>query len=359
MIIFRYLVKEVVTTLVALTAILLFIFLSNQGIQYLNRAATGHLPGIFVIKLLLLEIPNLLGLLLPLGFYMALMLAYGRLYAESEMTALAAGGYGTNQLLKDSLYMACAVAGVVGILVCWGGAWIAKERAYLLRATGLQTLIQTVMPGRFQSLQDGHVVFYIESMTTHPHMGHHFFLARRHIVEGSTQWQVLWSEKTHAIKDKKSREDYLMLDNGRAYVGVPGLANFKLMEFKTYQIRLPHLADTSSEDIRTRSMSDLLAHFRTDKNTAAELQWRLSIPLMVVMLTLVAVPLSRVAPRAGKYAHIFPALLIFTLYANLMFVGRSWITSGLFPMWVTPLLLHGGMGVLAWVLWKRSQRVMA
>jgi len=69
MIIFRYFAKEVLTTLSALTCILLLIFLSNQFVQYLTRAASGNIPVDVVLRLMMLEIPNLLGLLLPLGFF--------------------------------------------------------------------------------------------------------------------------------------------------------------------------------------------------------------------------------------------------------------------------------------------------
>src|SRR6185312_11366482 len=102
-IIFQYLAKEVLLTLLALTSILLLIFMSNQLVIYLNRAASGIIPGMLVMKLMILELPQLLGLLLPLGFYFALLLAYGRLYAEYEMTVLKACGFSHGQLLKYSL----------------------------------------------------------------------------------------------------------------------------------------------------------------------------------------------------------------------------------------------------------------
>ena len=76
--------------------------MSNQFVQYLNRAASGNIPGMIILKLMMLELPNLMGLLLPLGFYVALLLSYGRLYADSEMTVLRACGYGPMQLIKHS-----------------------------------------------------------------------------------------------------------------------------------------------------------------------------------------------------------------------------------------------------------------
>lgn len=165
MIIFRYLAKEVFVTLISLTSILVLIFLSNQLIQYLNRAASGNIPGLIIMKLMMLELPTLLSLLIPLGFYIALLLAYGRLYAESEMTVLRACGYGPNQLLRHSFLMASGVAVVVAVIMIWGSPLIYVERAKLLKTTGIQTLVQTIMPGRFHAINDGQEVFYVQSMS--------------------------------------------------------------------------------------------------------------------------------------------------------------------------------------------------
>jgi len=85
MIILRYFAKEVISTLSALTSILLLVFLSNQFVHYLMRAAEGQFPGWLVMQLMMLEIPNLLGLLLPLGLFMAILLSYGRLFCLSAM----------------------------------------------------------------------------------------------------------------------------------------------------------------------------------------------------------------------------------------------------------------------------------
>src|SRR3990167_10267451 len=137
MLIFRYLAKEVFITLSSLITILLFIFMSNQFIKYLSRAATGKIPGMLIMKLMMLELPNLLSLLLPLGFYMALLLAYGRLYADSEMTVLQACGYGPGRLLWQSLWMAAGVA-MITCLMMTMSPLVAYERAKLLQTTGIK-----------------------------------------------------------------------------------------------------------------------------------------------------------------------------------------------------------------------------
>lgn len=358
MIIFRYLAKEVFMTLIALTAILMLIFLSNQFVQYLNRAAAGSIPGMVIMKLMMVELPNLMGLLLPLGFYMALLLAYGRLYAESEMTVLRACGYGPKQLFKHSFIMASVVTVIVGVVMIWGSPLIALERAKLLRSTGIQTLIKTIMPGRFHAINSGQEVFYVQSMNRDHTKAEQVFLAKRAVDNDRIQWDVLWADRAFAETDKNG-EEYIVLQDGKEYQGSPGQADYQVAQFASYKSRLPHPTVSVSEDMRTAKTSTLWPLNNPDRKKAAELQWRLSIPLMVLTLTLVAVPLSRVSPRSGKFAKLLPAVLIYIFYANFMFVARDSIAEGTIPLWVGMWWIHILVIILGLFLIWRNQVKLA
>ena len=357
--IFRYLAKEVFVTLVALTTLLLLIFMSNQFVQYLSRAANGTIPAMFIFKLMMLELPTLMGLLIPLGFYVALLLAYGRLYADSEMTVLHACGYGPWQLLKHSLIMASMVACVVTVIVLWASPKIAIERTKLLRTTGVQMLIKTIMPGRFRPLPGGQDVFYVESMSRDHRVAEGVFLARLTQKKGVDQWSVLWADEAYAKTDLATEEDYVVLKSGKAYVGAPGHADYQVASFDTFEARLPHPEFSfKREDLRTLSTHRLWPLNNPDPAKAAELQWRLSMPLMVMALTLVAVPLSRVNPRAGKYAKLLPAIVIFFVYANFMFIARGWVVAEKIPIWLGLWWLHAWVAFFGvCLLWRNHTRL--
>ncbi len=359
MIIFRYLAKEVFVTLIALTAILMLIFLSNQFVQYLNRAASGSIPGVIIMKLMMLEMPNLMGLLLPLGFYVALLLAYGRLYAESEMTVMVACGYGPKQLLKHSFIMAFVVAIIVAAVMIWASPVIATERAKLLKTTGVKTLIQTIMPGRFHAINGGQQVFYVQSMSRDHTKAEQVFLAKHSVKDNKIQWDILWADKAFAETDQESGEEYIVLQNGKEYQGTPGHADYQVAQFADYKTRLPHPIVRINEDIRTAKTWSLLPLNNPNLEKAAELQWRLSIPLMVLTLTLVAVPLSRVSPRSGKYAKLLPAIIIYILYANFMFVARDAIITGTVPLWIGMGWIHLLVALLGLFLIWRNQVKLA
>ena len=358
MIIFRYLAKEVFITLIALTAILMLIFLSNQFVQYLNRAASGSIPGVIIMKLMMLELPNLMGLLLPLGFYMALLLAYGRLYAENEMTVLRACGYGPGQLLAHSLLLSTVVVVLVAVIMIWLSPYIATERAKLLRSSGVKTLIQTIMPGRFHAINGGQQVFYVQSMSRDHSKAEQVFLAKQTQATDKVQWDVLWADMAFSEQDPKTGEEYIVLQKGKEYQGTPGLADYQVAEFSKYKARLPHPMVKVSDDIRTAKSESLWPLNNPDPAKAAELQWRFSIPLMVLTLTVVAVPLSRVNSRAGKFAKLLPAVIIYILYANGMFLARDAIVSGKIPLWIGMWWTHLLVLLLGLILTWRSKVVM-
>lgn len=323
--------------------------------RYLSRAASGQIPAMFIMKLMMLEMPNLMGLLLPLGFYVALLIAYGRLYAEHEMTVLQACGYGPHQLLKHSFILASFVAAVVLVIMIWASPVIATERAKLLRTSGVQTLIQTIIPERFRELSGGKQVFYVEAMNPAHTVAQNVFFARLIQKQNRPQWEVLWAEKAFAKTDEITSEDYVILKQGKAYQGTPGHADYQLARFDEYQARLPHPVVAVKNDIRTAPTTSLLPMNQTDLRKVAELQWRLSVPLMVLVLTLVAVPMSRVHPRAGKYAKLLPAIVLYMIYANFMFVARDWLVAGKIPPWLGMWWLHGVVAVIGLILLRRNQ----
>lgn len=358
MLIFRYLAKEVFLTLIALTAILVLIFMSNELAVCLNSAAKGNFPLVLIMKLLMVELPIFTVLLLPLGLYISLLLAYGRLYAESEMTVLQACGYGPKQLMQHSFMMATIVAIPVMIVMLWVSPYLALERDTILRTTGIQTIIQTIVPGRFHSLSGGRQVYYVGSMSRDHRTAKHVFLARFVPKNDHHQWDVLWATSAYAESNPKTNENYVILEEGKEYQGVPGEADFQVAEFKRFRARLPHPRVDYKEDIRTDKTAALWPVNNPNLKKAAELQWRFSIPLMIFTLTLIGVPLSRVNPRMGKYAKLLPAIVIFILYANFMFIARDWFSFGRSPVWLGMWWIHALAIILGLVLvWRNYVRL--
>lgn len=354
MIIARYLIREILQTLVAVTVILLFIFSCNEFVRYLSYVADGKYPAWVLANIVLLQIPILLGLLLPLGLYLGVLLGYGRLYADSEMTVLFACGFTRAHLIKITLFFAVCVMVVVAMLTIWVQPIMTLRSRQLLSDATTSGALQTVSSGRFQSINNGRRVFYVESISNDKKKLGNVFVAQRmradaklgddkpqpNNAKAEEAWGVLYASGGYQYNAPDGNR-YIVMTDGRLYKGFPGLRNFEIAQYSAYGIRTTTIPDTgwtTSVDTLPTTKLAVLAN----KNSAfmAELQWRLSAPLSVILLAIVALPLSRLNPRQGKFARILPAVLLYIIYANLMFVGRSWLTEGKTPVWLGLWWIH-------------------
>lgn len=354
MIVFRYLSREVLVTLGAVSAVLLVIIMSGRFIKYLAQAAQGLLdPGV-LFMIMGFRIPGFLQLILPLGLFLGFLLAYGRLYLESEMTVLTATGMSQQRLMAYSL----APALLVALAVAWLSLGLAPQGvaqvARILNEQDALTEFDTLVPGRFQAMKGGDRVTYSETLSSDRGELGGVFISERRISRQDGKDRgvgVLVAEKGHQqIQPDGSR--YLILQNGYRYDGNPGKADYRIIQYETYGVLLPK-PEISSEIGEREAIptSELIGS--KDRRYQAELQWRLSIPLLVFIVTLLAVPLSKVNPRQGRFLKLLPAILLYMAYLSMLIAARGQLDKGRIPMalglwWVHGLFLAVGLLMLYW-----------
>lgn len=355
MIITRYLTREVVNAMLAVTAILLLTFLCQQTVRYLNYAATGKVGTDVLFQLISYEIPYLLALLLPLGLYIGIILAYGRLYTDNEMAILHMSGFGPKRVMRLSLMIAVGVATFVLFLMLWVNPWISVKQQQI-RDSGEMTmhLIQTLVPGRFEVSKDGSRVMYAETMSRdHERAGSVFTAQAKNNPHNPSQplWNLVVGEEGYQVSDKNGEGSFFVITNGYRYEGVPGQSDYKVVQFKKYAVRiLQNTANSLHVEAETLSTSQLWQDYDVPKR-AAELQWRFSISLSVVLLGLLGVYFSVVRPRKGRYAMLLPAILVYVVYVNLLFVARHWVEQKVVPISIGMWWVHALLIMLLGMLW--------
>lgn len=349
MIISRYLIKEVLDTLLAVTAVLLLIVLSNQLVRYLSYAASGKIGTNILLQLLGFETPPLIAILLPLGFYLGIMLAYGRLYADNEMSVLNACGFSTRRLLSVTSLFAVLVTLTVVALTLWLNPIVAAKKQ---RVMAQDNIINTLQSGRFHVINGGKRVIYVEKISRDRKEASNIFIAERrdNATHKDDQWIVLSANQGYQMKEPVTRDRFIVAADGYRYDGVPGQNNYKIVEFGKYAVRLA-LAGMENKRQREEVLptAQLWKEYQ-NPDYAAELQWRISLPISAFLLALMAIPFSHVKPRQGRYSLLLPAILIYVIYVNMMFVARNWVEQEIvsvdFGMW----WVHGIMFVLAMIL---------
>ena len=142
----------------------------------------------------------------------------------------------------------------------------------------------------------------------------------------------------------------MRLEQVLQYDGRPGAADFRIGQFDVQSILLPEPAEFEqvlAEEMLTTA--DLIGS-RVPQHQA-ELQWRLSTILLIPVITLIAVPLSRVNPRQGRYNKMVPAFLIYASYFVLLQFSRDLVAEGNLSAFIGLWWVHAlfiGIGVIAY-----------
>lgn len=354
MIVARYITKEVAWTFLAITAILLLIALSNRFAAFLAKAATGELPIGLVFRLVWLYIPELLSFLIPLSFFLAILFAYGRMHADSEMTVFAACGMSSVHISRFTLILSLLVMLIVGWLCLFLVPALAEHREKAVSEGEALAVIQSTLPGRFQMFGEGNLVFYLEDMDSKSNKLKGVFIAEKPEQEKNKgAWTLISAEEAHVEREAKTKDFYLVLKQGYRYQGKPGTGDYHIIKFAEYGRAVQQqMAPASSELLRTKQSSTLAESSALED--LAELQWRLSIPLSVPLLALLAIPLARVSPRHGRFAKFLPAILLYIVYYNLFTLSKRWIVSQVLPSFIGVWWVHLSFFALALGLWIKE-----
>jgi lipopolysaccharide export system permease protein len=157
------------------------------------------------------------------------------------------------------------------------------------------------------------------------------------------------ANKVHQRIDDETGDLYIVLTDGYRYVGTPGKKDYEIMKYDEYAIRIKKEINLTKTDASSASTTELW-HNRDNRLSAAELQWRISLPLSAIILIAMGVPLSKIQPRHGRFVRLIPATLIYIIYVNLLVLARSWIRTGVISTNVGMWWVHIIMLMVAFIL---------
>jgi lipopolysaccharide export system permease protein len=348
MIIRRYLNQQILSALLAVLLVLLLIFIAQQAVRYINYAADGRISPNVMLPLLGVTIPYLLVLLLPLSLYVAMFIVYSRLYADNEMAILYLAGLGVRQLLLLTYPLVLLVSLSVMILAFWLNPWLANAKDRLIKSSITEkNIIKTLMPGRFQLSGDKRRVVYVESINKQHKVSENLFIAEDKSVLPTNviaprEQIIIAAAQGSAFFDNKLARSFVMAKDGYRYDGIPGQNAYKIIKFKTYTVHIPDTVIVSDNYHQEGLSLQALWLGYNQPRYAAELQWRCSLWLMPWVLSLLALPLSRVKPRHSRYLLALPLLIIYIIYVNLLLVAKhlleSTITTAFLGLWWVHLI---------------------
>ena len=353
MIIHRAFIREVLQTCVAVTAILFSIFLVTRLVDFLSRAAQGDAPIDSILLLLLLKMVVNLDIIFSLVIYMSMLLVMGRWIRDNELTVISASGISMTAFLKPLLVLFVIVGSMVAAFSFYISplseeAFQSVQHQYRNRSD-----ISGIVTGVFTEIRGGSGVYFVESHDRKTNTFHDIFIYN--ISEGGDG--VLLAASGYKTAAPNTNDDFLVLNKGTQYRGTAGAAEYAVIDFATYGLRLKQPSITSPT-LRTVAQPTRSLLSQPNLNAISELHWRFSKIMMLPILMLFALSFSSISYRKSRFPGLLPALLLYFAYANVLgyvlaLIRRAQVHPH-FSLWIVHIVF---LSLAVYFFWRRSRNL--
>ena len=344
-IISRYILRNLIVFFLAITFIIGLIVFGNQFVLTTQESLSFGIPIKELMPLVGFNMLRDIPIILTLSLFLSIIITISQLYKNSEAVVMNSIGLGDRDfinLIKPIVFFTFIV---VFYLTIFAVPWAKQQKSYAEDETVNASEFSFITEGKFESFKNGEIVFYAsESKTTdtvgEQNMEEIFIYA----LDKGKPVIVLASE-AKKYTNAKSESIYLRLKNGIRYEGLPGNENINILNFEKYDLEIVsgdiQKSISSFSEIEEKNTIDLLREGGIKAN--AEIQWRISQPISVLILSIFGVFLGKSSPRTGKGINLIVGVVLFMLYNNALLVAKSAIESGqlssIIGMWGVHLLL--------------------
>ena len=346
----KYILREWSWTSLAVSIVLIIVLLGAYLGDMLDDIADGRMPAGFISMQLLLHMPEALGNILPLAGFVAVMWGLGRLYRDQEMAVMRSSGFGLKQLLKPLFSLVTPLAVMLlllGLLIAPTAAQMAEKQ---LEQAFRSAAVWGLQAGRFHVLRAGDLVIYAEAIEEDGSTLRNIFIKQR---DGQRE-QVWVAKKGRYWMDADTGDRYLILEEGKVTDVAPGQLDLRVLSFARNDLRLPEPEFRKRKKTRIDTQPTLELFRDGATESIAELQWRLSPAISVIILGLLAIPLAHSEPREGRGIRIILGILVYLLYGNMIYLCRSWVADGHLPAYIGIWWVHIVFLAFSFV-WMRQQ----
>ena len=350
---FKYLAKEVLVSTAGVTLILLLVILSGRFSFYLGQIADGNMTFKFLFIILGYHIPSFIQMILPLAFFLSLLLAYGRLYIENEMSVLFSSGISKLKLAGYTLGIAFLISLASASINLWLAPYSEHKAAEAAQAKNQLSAFDLLKPGRFEG--NGQRTTYIDSFSKEGWMNQIFLSDITSKKNTNIPIQTFAANAEQIRVSEQGDRNYLVFKDGTRYEGKPGTANYRITHFDTYAVRMENKDARVIDDAYTKPTLSLLNS--DDLLDRVELQWRISLVFIIPILAIIGLSLSQVNPRQGRFFKMLPAILLMIFYIALLIWGRTSLEKGKLPIQLGLWWIHGIFIVIAALLFAQYNQI--
>lgn len=350
----RYLVREILRAAFAVTAVLLLLIASKLFMQQLGYLMEGKFTSGIVYELLFNKLLAYFVQMLPFLMLLSSVLALGRLHRDAEVTALHACGYSDARLLFPMAAVGVPLALALGATSLHVTPRLSLEAELAHHRARLEAGLDLMHEGRFMQTRDGRWALYAGRVAGRT--AEDVFFASYETE--SRRVRIETAARATRTLDEANGVYVLDFEEGRWHSGWPGDADYQTMTFDRHLLRVG-VAPPPGVRTNTRYMTPGQLWADGSPAARAELQWRGSLPISLLLMLALAVPLSRSSGREGKYARAAYAIVVYLAYAQFQLLATSQVRGGNWPAWAGVWWVHALMALGVFLLYRRAGRSRA
>lgn len=348
----RSLLQELISTAAGAFLILLGIVVAQRAGNLVRLAAKGILPNDAITTMLGFNMIKFLPMIISLTLFLAVLMTLSRWYRDSEMVIWFSSGLSITSWIKPVLRFTLPVIVLISVLSLFVMPWATSQgEAYKTQLESRDDLA-SISPGVFKESSNGERVFFIESFDELGNVVKNIFVQS---LQHQKLGIIVAAEGSRVVE--ANGDQFVVMQNGRRYEGSRGSAEFSTTKFEKYAIRV-EAKEAKQEPPSTQSKSSGELLSSKDSVNQAELQWRFAIPISALILSLMAIPLSALDPRAGRSANFALALIIYIIYNNLLSIMQAWVAQGkvlsIVGLWPVHLLF---LLMTAYMFYRRAHQL--
>jgi len=271
-----------------------------------------------------------LPIILSLSFFLSIIISISQLYRNSEAVVMNSIGIGDRSFINLIKPIAIGIFLLIFCLSIFVVPWAKNQKSLTEDVTVNASDFSFITEGKFESFKNGEIVFYAsDSFSINNSDEQNMEEIFIYLSNKDSPIVVLASEATK-YTDSTNESIYLRLKDGVRYEGLPGDENVNILNFDKYDLEIVSGEVKKSlsnfSEIEEKTSLDLLSEGGLLAN--AEIQWRLSQPISILILSIIGVLLGKTSPRASKGVNLLFGVIIFMLYNNALLVAKNSIESG-------------------------------
>jgi lipopolysaccharide export system permease protein len=315
----------------------LFSILFSVGlVRILGQAAGGRVDNQAVLQLVALTALTWLPVILTLTLFVSVLMTLSRAYRDSEMVVWFAAGQSLLAWVGPVLRFAWPIVVGIGLLAFFVTPWSQAQIEDARSRFAQRDDVSRVAPGRFIESGGAERVFFVESVDIEGGEVRNVFVSSR-----SRGRETLVVAENGIIEVAPNGDRYIVLKNGRRYEGTPGKLEYRTLEFDRYSIRIESRPDRPISERRARALPTFALITQPTATNLGEILWRIGAPVMALLVTLLAIPLSYTNPRVGRSINLIIAVLSFAVYVNVLNTVQAYVQQGRLSFGIGVWVVHG------------------